>query len=112
MTADTPPGPTLAAMTDPLQPERRLLCRQHVLGGDTTVAEIMDMLVEHHLAPHEVRVTGGHVQWRSPETDDELAVRLGRERRAVDREEAWERATLARLLAKYGPDAPDHRETL
>lgn len=78
-----------------------VLKRTTYLHSGLTIAELLTWCIEHNLEPEQVRVTGGHITWESPESAEEVAVREEAQARASVRQEQWERETLARLTTKY-----------
>lgn len=50
----------------------------------------------------DVHVSGGHIGWERAATAEERAEREQWQEAARVRQEEWERAALARFLAKYG----------
>jgi hypothetical protein len=66
-----------------------------------TVSELMDWMIGRGLGVDLVMITGTHLKWESPETDQERERRLDWERQQATRTEEWERQTLARLKLKY-----------
>lgn len=50
----------------------------------------------------DIEVNWATVVWTRPATAEELAARDEANRRGRERHEAWERRTLAHLIAKYG----------
>ena len=96
----TPSGGHPQKTDDPTERWRRHRLATINRGG--TLQALTAWCTAHGLDPADVEVTGGHVQWWSPETDEEYEQRLTHQRAADERTEAWERATYARLTAKYG----------
>lgn len=70
-----------------------------------SVADLLDFLSGLDLRPagwDEVYLVGGHVRWTRPATEEEMAAWMDWKDQANARQEAWERATLSKLLEKYG----------
>lgn len=67
-----------------------------------TVDELVTWCFSRGLEPAEVTISAAHLKWTSPETTAERERRQLYEGHAAERNEKWERATLARLQAKYG----------
>lgn len=68
-----------------------------------SVAQLLDWLTEEDRPPwDEVYLVGGHVRWVRPATDEERAAWAVWKAEADARTVEWEKATLARLLEKYG----------
>lgn len=76
--------------------------RMAQLNSGATLYQLVTWCCQAGLEPTDVKVSGGHLQWFTPETDDEYAARQATLQAAAERAEAWERATLARLVEKYG----------
>jgi hypothetical protein len=74
--------------------------RQTSWGGGT-VTDLADWCHQRGLSPDEVTVTGGHLKWTSPETDEERARRQQFEADRDARLDAWERGEYERLRAKF-----------
>jgi hypothetical protein len=64
----------------------------------------MDWMISHNLGVGVVQITGTHLKWESPETDEERKRREEWELRQEARTEEWERQELTRLKAKYEGD--------
>lgn len=81
--------------------EARMVRRQANVTN-LSVADLLDWCAQHDLSPEQVEVTGTHLKWATPETDEERDRREQHQRAAEERTEKWEREALVRLTEKYG----------
>lgn len=81
---------------------RPMVRRLHLFAGVTPVADIVQWCTENGIDMHDATVNGCHIVYRTPETDEEHALRLARILAADRRTESWEREKLPILAAKYG----------
>lgn len=68
---------------------------------DLTVSEIVDWCHQRGLNPDDVKLSGGHLKWESPETEAEATRREEYHRQSMARHEEWERETYERLKEKF-----------
>jgi hypothetical protein len=79
-------------------PERRDRWKQF---SNITLAELQEWTWAQNLPAEEVRLTQVHIKYVTDENVDERIRREANEVEQRERQEKWERETLARLKAKY-----------
>lgn len=72
-------------------------------GG--AVTDLLDWVFQKGLSPTEVRITGGHLKWVSPQTPEEKQRQDEFERERDERTARWEREMFGRLKAKFEGEA-------
>ncbi len=80
--------------------------REHHLVQGMSVADLLDFCNQRELEPEKVKVTGSHITWDRPETDEERDRRLAAWKRSDERKEEYERKEWQRLREKYGDTRP------
>lgn len=88
----------MSAMTEASEP--RLINRVESVH-DLSAQEVVDYCLQRGLDPAAVTVTGGHLKWKSPETEAEAADAARWKAQSDARHEVWERETYDRLKAKF-----------
>lgn len=80
------------------------------MNGYTTLSELRAKLdeVAPGVAEDEILLNFWQLRWTTDATPEEIAARETHRARVAENSEKWERDTLARLLAKYGPQATNH----
>lgn len=68
---------------------------------DATLEDLVDWCLQRGLDPSGVVVTGGHLRWESPLTDDERQARDEYRAKQEQRTLEWELATYERLNEKF-----------
>jgi hypothetical protein len=79
------------------------------VDGRMSITDLVEYMatVAPGVHPADIHINWSTVTWTRPATEEELAQRQAALASHNARQEAWERKTLARLLAKYGdPAAP------
>lgn len=71
--------------------------------GRVSLDELLAKIREEAGSATDVTFGGGMIMWTRPPTEEEIADIRSWEAKQAARLEEWERATLARLSAKYGP---------
>ena len=70
--------------------------------GRAPMDELIAKVREEAGGAADVTFGGGMVTWSRPPNEQELAALAAWEAKQAERTEEWERATLARLIEKYG----------
>ena len=89
-------------MTDELKPLERRMIRRSDYVKDMTIVDLVSWCTERGLSASQVKISGTHLKWETPETNEEQAQYLKHVMASDRRKEEWEREALVRFASKYG----------
>lgn len=82
------------------------MIKRHQQLNHTTMQELLDWVQSVNMDPVKVKISMVAMQYETPETSEEKAIRDQFDKQHLERQEEWERVTYKRLHEKFNATTP------